>query len=180
MSGRGKFQRQIEETIGGIRVVQTVIAKVLNLDDPDVRYACASGLISAGPDYVEVMRRGREKAQTSFEGMPESLTLEAKNWAASLAPFSGTTLHVEIDGRYDREPMGRAALKKDGPSFHFTPDGIVASLEEPGPDGQTLGVSKDLQPGADLQAWLKEARSALVRARVNVEELRALGVTVGE
>jgi len=126
------------------------------------------------------MRRGREKAQTSFEGMPESLTLEAKNWAASLAPFSGTMLHVEIDGRYDREPTGRAVLTEDGPRFYFTPDGVVASLEEPGPDGGTLSVSKDLQPGADLQAWLEEARSALALAQAKVAELKALGVTVGE
>lgn len=184
MSGQEKFSRRIEETLDGIRIVQTVHAKILNMNDPDVRYACGTGPLSAGPDYAEVLKRGRAKAETSFRGMPESLTAEAKSWAKALAPFSGTTLHVEIDGRYDdgREMTGRAALAKDGPHFHFTPAGVFASLEEPGPDGQLFGISANLRLSAlervGLDKWVAQARKQLTEAQAHAVKIAELGVTV--
>lgn len=184
MSGQEKFQRRIEESVGGVLVIQTVIAKILNLDDSDVRYACGAGIMSGGHDYAEVMRRGQEKAMTSFLGMPESLTEDALIWAKALAPFSGTTLHVEVSGT--RDPMGRAFVAgedEDRPSFYFWPGEVLASIEVvDGLDGQRFAVKAEIQlrPETDLPAWLRLAREHLALARRKAEEIKALGVTVSE
>ena len=180
-------EQVFSRTIGGQPVRIAVPHKLLNPDDMDVGYAYSPLCVrSAGPDYEQVIARGRAKAQ--FE--PISLDVDARlrplaRTLETLAPFATDKFwRVEIGRGETFEQWSIQAggqLKGKGWVATFSPhsDGkgrssILANLTW---GGVTIG--KELVVGTrkpDLKAWAKRALAAAKRARKLQGDLAKLGV----